>query len=396
METVATKDKSLKNLEKIFQNCAERAPIYDRENRFFDEDFKELKEAGYLLMALPKEFGGYGMSMSEVFQKTRELAYHAAPTALGLNMHNYWVGLVADLWRQGDKSLEWLLQEAGDGKVFAAGHAESGNDVPVLYSTTKAEKVNGGYIFTGHKLFGSLTPVWSYLGLHGQDNSDPTNPKVVHAFMPRDAEDYEIKQTWDNVLGMRATRSDDTILNGVFIPDQYIARVVPTGFAGMDGFVLGIFAWALLGFGNVYYALAQRVFDLTTGRLQKKKSIALDRPSMAYHPGIQHDVAEMVLELEGIGPHLDTIAREWSEGKDYGAAWGMKIVAAKCHAVESGWKVVDRALDIAGGFGIFPASGLERMIRDARLGRIHPSNTYLTREILAKSMLGLDLDEQPR
>ncbi len=195
---------------------------------------------------------------------------------------------------------------------------------------------------------------------------------------------------------MRATRSDDTILNGVFIPDQYIARVVPTGFAGMDGFVLGIFAWALLGFGNVYYALAQRVFDLTTGRLQKKKSIALDRPSMAYHPGIQHDVAEMVLELEGIGPHLDTIAREWSEGKDYGAAWGVKIVAAKCHAVESGWKVVDKAMDVAGGFGIFPASGLERLFRDARLGRIHPSNTYLTREILAKSMLGLDLDEQPR
>jgi len=389
-----TNSKPFPDLTAIFQNCAERAAMYDKENRFFQEDFDELKEAGYLSMALPEKFGGYGMSLAEVAQKTRELAYHAAPTALALNMHNYWLGLVSDLWRQGDTSLEWLLEEAGNGAVFAAGHAESGNDHPALYSTTKAEKVEGGYIFTGHKNFGSLTPVWTFLGLHGQDNSDPDNPKVVHAFMPRDTANYEIKSTWDNVLGMRATRSDDTVLNGVFIPDKYIARVVPTGFAGVDGFVLGIFAWALINFGNVYYGQAQRVFEIVTERLHKKKSIALSSPSMAHHPGIQHDVSEMVLALEAIGPHLDTIAREWSEGKDYGAAWGVKIVAAKCHAVESAWNIVDRAMDISGGFGIFPASGLERMFRDARLGRFHPSNGYLTREVLAKGMLGLDLDDR--
>ena len=395
MSTTDSKPKQFPDLTQIFQNCGERAATYDRENRFFTEDFEELKEAGYLLMAVPEKFGGYGMNMAEVAQKTRELAYHAAPTALALNMHNYWIGLISDLWRQGDTSLEWLLEEGGKGAVFAAGHAESGNDHPVLYSTTKAEKVDGGYVFTGHKNFGSLTPVCTYLGLHGQDNSDPDNPKVVHAFMPRDSENYEIKKTWDNVLGMRATRSDDTVLNGVFVPDKYIARVVPTGFAGIDGFVLGIFAWALIGFGNVYYGQAQRVFDMVTERLHKKKSVALNSPSMAHHAGIQHDVSEMVLELEGIGPHLDTIAREWSEGKDYGAAWGVKIVAAKCHAVESAWRVVDLALDVSGGFGIFPASGLERMIRDARLGRLHPANSYLTREILAKGMLGLDLDKRP-
>lgn len=394
MDTIESKHK-LKDLTHIFERCAERAPLYDRENRFFQEDFDELKEAGYTLMAVPEEFGGYGMNLAEVAQKTRELAYYAAPTALALNMHIYWTGLVADIWRQGDKSLEWLLEAAGKGEIFAAGHAESGNDHPVLYSTTKAEKVDGGYIFTGRKSFGSLGPAWTFLGIHGQDDSDAENPKVVHAFMPRDSENFEVKNTWDNVLGMRATRSDDTVLNGVFVPDKYIARVVPTGFAGVDGFILGIFAWALINFGNIYYGQARKVFEMVTGNLHQKKSVALNSPSMAHHPGVQHDVAEMVLALEGIGPHLDTIAREWSEGKDYGPAWGVKIVAAKCHAVEAAWSVVDKAMDISGGFGIFPASGLERMFRDARLGRFHPSNGYLTREILAKGMLGLDLDTRP-
>jgi len=253
------KDELLKKLEKVFPNCQERAATYDKENRFFKEDFDELKEAGYLLMSVPEEFGGYGLNLADSAEITRKLAYYAAPTALALNMHVYWTGLVSDLWRQGDKSLEWLLKEAGNGKVFAAGHSESGNDHPVLYSTTEAKKVDGGYTFSGHKMFGSLTPVWDFLGVHGQDNSDPENPKVVHAFIPRGTEGIEIKKVWDNVLGMRATRSDDTILKNVFVPDKYIARSLPTGFAGIDPFVLGIFAWALIGFGNVYYGQAQRI-----------------------------------------------------------------------------------------------------------------------------------------
>jgi alkylation response protein AidB-like acyl-CoA dehydrogenase len=169
----------------LLARCAARAAVYDRENRFFQEDFDELKQAGYLLMAVPPEFGGRGFSLARVGEQTRRLAYYAPATALALNMHHYWVGTAADLWRSGDRSLEWILKEAASGEVFAAGHAESGNDFPVLLSTTKAERVEGGYRFTGRKSFGSLTPVWTWLGLHGMDSSDPAAPKIVHAFMPR-------------------------------------------------------------------------------------------------------------------------------------------------------------------------------------------------------------------
>lgn len=380
--------------EDILARCLERAPIYDRENRFFTEDFEELRNAGYLKMPVPKELGGPGMSLAEVCREQRRLAYHAAPTALAVNMHLYWTGLAADLWRSGDKSLEWMLKGALDGEVFAAGHAESGNDLPVLLSTTKAERVRGGYRYTGRKSFGSLTPVWTYLGIHGMDTSDPKAPKIVHAFMPRNTQGYTIRETWD-VVGMRATKSDDTVLEGVVVPDRYIARVVSAGAAGIDLFVLGIFAWALMGFANVYYGLAQRVLDLTIEGLKKKTSIALSR-SMAYHPEVQHSVAQMVMEMEAIGPHLEKIAQDWSNKVDYGHGWGLKIVAAKYRAVEGSWKVVDTALDLAGGFGIFKQSGMERLWRDARLSRIHPANSALTHEFVAKTALGINPDEQPR
>jgi alkylation response protein AidB-like acyl-CoA dehydrogenase len=380
--------------QELLERCAERAAVHDRENSFFEQDFGELKEAGYLRIAVPEALGGMGRTLADVAREQRRLAYFAAPTALAMNMHVYWTGLAADLWRSGDRSLEWLLRGAVKGNVYAAGHAESGNDIPVLLSTTTAERVAGGYRFTGRKAFGSLTPVWTHLGIHGMDTSDPAKPRIVHGFMDRAERNYSIQDTWD-VLGMRATRSDDTVLEGAFVPDERISRVVAAGAAGLDAFVLGIFAWALVGFGNIYFGLARRVFDLTVERVKTKTSLGLSR-SMAYHPEVQHAIAGMALELEAIEPHLDRIAADWSAGADHGATWPAKIVAAKHHAVEGSWKVVDTALDVAGGFGIFRKAGLERLFRDARLGRIHPANPFLTHEILAKTALGISLDESPR
>ena len=370
-----------------------RAAGYDRENRFFQEDFDDLRQVGYLRMAVPKELGGLGFSLADVARETRSLASYAPATALGTNMHTYWVGVASELWRNGDRSCEWILREAAAGEVFAAGHAESGNETSVVMSITRAERVDGGYKFTGRKSFGSLTPVWTRLGLHGLDTSDPAAPKVVHAFLPRESGNFSIKETWD-VLGMRATRSDDTVLDGAFVPDKYIARIVPMGFAGADLFVLSIFAWALVGFGNVYYGLARRVLELTVDLVKSRSSIALTR-SMAYHPEVQHDVAEMVMELEAIGAQLETVARDWSEGVKH-PDWPIKIVAAKYRAVEGAWRIVDRAMDVSGGFGMFKKSELERLFRDARAGRFHPANSALSHEVIGKLALGINPDETPR
>jgi alkylation response protein AidB-like acyl-CoA dehydrogenase len=379
----------------MLERFRERASVYDRENRFFQEDFDELRAAGYLTIAVPREFGGRGLTLAECMREQRRLASYAHATALAMNMHLYWVGVAADLWRAGDRSLEWILRGAMGGEVFAAGHAERGNDIPLFLSTTKAERVAGGYRFTGHKSFGSLTPVWTYLGMHGMDSSDPAKPKIVHAFMPRATEGYSIKETWD-VLGMRATASQDTVLEGAFVPDRYIARVVPTGFAGADLFILAIFAWALTGFANVYYGLARHALDLTVANLKTKTSIGISRGSLIHHPEVQHSVADMVIELEGIGPQLDRLADDWTQGVDHGGAWPVKIVAAKYRTMEAVWKVVDTALDLAGGYGIFATSGIERLFRDARLSRIHPTNSALSHEVIAKLTLGIDPDAQPR
>ena len=378
--------------DEIIAHCGDRAAAYDRENQFFTEDFEELRAAGYLKIAVPKELGGHGMSLADVCREQRRLAYRAPATALATNMHLYWTGVAADMRKMGDASLEWILREAAAGEVFAAGHGEAGNDLPLFLSTAKAERADGGYKFWGHKTFGSLTPVWTRLGLHAMNADDPGGPKIVHAFLPRDAKGYTIKETWDT-LGMRATRSDDTLLDGAFIPDKYVARVVPAGTA--DLFVLSIFGWAEPTFGSIYLGLAERARDIAAAGVKKRTSLALTR-SMAYHPEVQRCFSEMQLALEAAGAQVDRVAQDWSTGVDHGAQWPMKLVAAKHNAVEAAKKVVDLAMAVSGGAGMFKSNELERLYRDARCGGFHPANTLLVHEIVGKTVLGIDLGEQPR
>jgi len=380
--------------EDLLARFDERAPVYDREHRFFTEDFEELRARGYLNAAVPAEFGGAGLSFAEVQQLQRRLAYVAPATAVAVNMHFYWTGVAAELWRAGDHSCDWMLRESVNGAVFAAGHGEIGNDLGLVASTMQAVRVDGGWEFTGHKIFGSLSPVWTYLGIHAMDTSNPDAPQVVHAFMPRDAKGYRIEPTW-NVMGMRATESHDTILDHVFVPDAYVGLVCPAGFGGVGLFQLAIMGWGILGFGTVYTAIAQRAYDETIRATHRKTSIGLTR-SMAYHPGVQHEIAEMRIALESADAMLTRTIEDWSNHVDHGAEWPIKILATKYFAVNQAWTVVDKAFDLSGGSAVFTRNRMEQMFRDARLGRIHPGNSLMTHEVVGKLALGVNPDDGPR
>ena len=194
---------------------------------------------------------------------------------------------------------------------------------------------------------------------------------------------------------MRATRSDDTILEGAFVPDRYIARVVAPGHAGVDGFVAGLFAWVEPTFANIYLGIAERARDLAIAGARKRTSIGLGGRSMAYHPMIQYSVAELIMEIEAMQAHADRISEEWSAGVDHGINWSAKLVACKHRCVEGARRVVDLAMEISGGSGMFKRNELERLYRDVRAGGFHPANSALVHEIVGKTALGV-LGEEPR
>jgi alkylation response protein AidB-like acyl-CoA dehydrogenase len=377
----------------LLERARERAAQHDRDNAFFTEDFEELRALGYLAAAVPEEFGGWGLTLRQLATEQRRLARHAPSTALATSMHFYWTGMAAELHRFGDETRDWMLRDVVDGHVFAAGHAEAGNDVPVILSTARAEKVEGGYRFYGRKHFGSLSPVWTRFGVHALDASDPDNPVIVHGFVDRDDPGYEIIETWDT-LGMRATQSHDTRLDGVFVPDERIGAVLPAG-DGTDPWFFFLVLWPLALIANVYVGIAERAYELAVESTRRKTSIGVPRGSLSYHPFIQHRVAEMYLELDAMRAVVDRLTADWDGGVDHGDQWGVQIMSAKWRAAEGAKRVVDIAVDVAGGSAFFKASELERLYRDVRAAGFHPGTHSYTHEVVGKAALGVAGD-QPR
>ncbi len=379
--------------DEMLAHFDERAPEYDRDNRFFTEDFDELVRSGFLKIAVPTELGGSGLALDEVSKLIRRLAYVAPATAIAVNMHVYWTGVAADLLRAGDESCRWILEKAADGEVFAAIHGEAGNDIPLLLSSASAERCDGGWRINGHKIFGSLSPVWTYAGFHAMDTSDPAAPRIVHGFLPRNSDGYHIVETWDT-LGMRATQSHDTILDGAFVPDALVPLVCPAGFAGAGPFQVSVFAWALTGFASVYLGAARRAFDITLERMPQRTSIALTR-SMAHHPEVQHNVAEMRMDYDAAEALLERTTTDWATGVAH-QDWPVRIVGTRHTVINKAFEIVDRAMDLSGGAAAFKRNRLEQIYRDVRMGRFHPGNTFLAHELIGKLCLGINPDDPHR
>ncbi len=377
----------------VLERFRARAGELDRTNTYFHEDLAELREVGYLAAAVPAQFGGWGYSLADLVASQRRLARYAPATALAMTMHSYWVGIAAQFEQWGDSSLRWIFDAALAGDVIAAGHAEAGNDIPVLLSTCKAERVDGGYLLTGRKQFGSNGPVWKWLGAHAMDADAPGGPQVVHAFVERTSPGVTVVETWDT-LGMRATQSHDTVLDGVFVPDSRIGCVASAG-DGSDPFLVAMAMWPLPLIATVYVGIAERALELATAGARRKTSIAITRGSYAYHPMVQHQVAEMFLEIDAAQATVDRFVDDWVAGVGHGDAWVPKVYSMKWRAVEAAKRAVDIALDVSGGGGMLKGNELERLYRDVRCGGFHPGNDAIAHEVIGKSLLGV-LAEQPR
>jgi alkylation response protein AidB-like acyl-CoA dehydrogenase len=374
--------------EELLEPFRARAAEADDRNEYFFADLEDLRAIGYLAAAVPEHRGGWGLDLGALAQVQRRIARYAPSTALAMSMHHYGIGIAADLERAGDPSCSWILEEAARGTVFAAGHAERGNDLPVIMSTATAQRVPGGYRFDGHKMFGSNGPVWGYLGAHALDTSDPDRPRIVHGFVRREDPGVTVHETWDT-LGMRPSQSHDTVLEGVIVPDERVGRVVPA-LDETDPFLFFMNLWALGLFSNVYVGVAERALEIAKRSATTKTSVVIPRGTYAHNPMVQHQVAEMFLELQAGRATLDRLITDFLAGVDHGPMWGAHIVSAKWRAVESAKRVVDLALDVTGGAGMFRGNELERLYRDVRCGGFHPANDALTHEMVGKTVLGID------
>ena len=347
-----------------------RAAGYDKDNAFFAEDLDDLRAAGYLV---PR-------GLLETAKDQRLLAAYAPATALGINMHLVWTGVARVLSERGDHSLDWVLADAAAGELFAFGNSEQGNDLVLWDSLTTAETVDGGYAFTGTKIFTSLSPAWTRLGIFGRHGDE-----LVHGFITRDTPGWHSKDDWDT-LGMRATQSQSTVLDGAIVPTERIARILPVG-PSADPFIFGIFSNFLLLIGSVYAGIADRALELAVEAVKRRTSLRTGS-SYAQDPDFRWRIADAALALDAIAPQLESLASDVDRLADHGAAWFRLLTGAKHRATETARYVVDQAMRSAGGGGYSATGELARLQRDVLAGIYHPSDTESVHNTVATNLLG--------
>ncbi|MGO1770768.1 MAG: acyl-CoA dehydrogenase family protein [Microbacterium sp.] len=369
----------------LLERIRSRAAEVDAENAFPDADLGELCESGYLTMLVPAHLGGLGLGLTEVTRAQQRLATAAPATALALNMHLVWTGVAKILLDRGFDDLSFVLRGAADGEVFAFGISEAGNDLVLFGSdTTASPGADGSYSFTGTKIFTSLAPVWTQLGLHGLDASDPDDPRLVYAFVPR-SDAVVTRDDWDTV-GMRGTQSRTTELHAAVAPAERVARIVPAG-PSPDPIVFGIFAAFEILLAAVYTGVARRAIDLAVDAAQRRTSKRTGLP-YSQDPDIRWRIARMGLAYDALVPQLDAIAGDVDHGVDHGARWFTLLSGLKHRATDAAKRIVDDAVLAAGGASYFTRNELSRLYRDVLAGAFHPSDPESAHSTAATYWLG--------
>ncbi|WP_454859197.1 acyl-CoA dehydrogenase family protein [Promicromonospora soli] len=387
--------------DELLAGLRERAADYDRDNAFFAEDLADLQAAGYLGAMVPTALGGAGRTLREAAHDQARLSAHAPATALAVNMHHVWVGVGRYLHERGDSSLDWLLAEAASGEVFGFGYSEPGNDLVLLGSRTEARPDGaGGYSFHGRKIFTSNSPAWTRLGVLGLESSRPGRrgsngePRLVHAFVTRDGGGFEILDDWDTI-GMRASQSRTTMLDGAHAPADRVLRLLPPG-PSLDPYVLGIFTSFEVLLAAVYAGIADRALELAVDAVGRRTSMKTGK-AYSQDPDVRRRIADMALAQDSVWLQIDGITRDLDASAsdpalDRGAGWFRATAGLKVRVTEAARDVVDLAVRVSGGSTYFNTSELGRLYRDVLAGIFHPSSDDSAHATVAQSLLG-PLDE---
>lgn len=374
--------------DELLERIRARAAGYDRDNAFFHEDLQELAAAGYLKLFVPASDGGAGLGLEAAAQCQRRLATAAPATALAVNMHLVWTGVAHVLAARGDHSLGFVLEEAAQGEVFAFGNSEAGNDSVLFDSRTVAKPTgDGGYSFSGTKIFTSLSPAWTRLGIFGKDaDARDGAGELVHGFITRETPGYRILDDWDT-LGMRASQSATTVLEGVEVPPDRIFRKLPVG-PNADPLVFAIFACFESLLAAVYTGLGERALAVGVETAKRRTSFKNGGRRYAQDPDIRWKVADAAMAMDNVYPQLASVTADVDALADHGSQWFPKLVGLKVNATETARRVVDLAIRVSGGSSYFRGSELERLYRDVLAGMFHPSDDESAHNTVANAWLG--------
>jgi len=356
----------LAEAERLAADFATRAAEHDRDASFPFENFEALHDAGLINITIPRELGGEGVGLATLCRIVSTISRGDPSTALVASMHYLQhAGIPKNPNWPRDLHLQ-LVRESLEGLALlnaARVEPELGTPARGGLPATIARRTPNGWRITGHKIYTTGAPILRYAVVWARTDEDPV--RVGSFLVPMQAPGVRIEKTWDHV-GMRATGSDDLILEDVEVPADHAVDIrPPEAWRGKDP---QSGHQGTLVISSVYAGVAVAARNWLVRYLNERTPTNLGAP-LATLPRMQTVVGEIESLLLVNDRLLFGLAEDFETGRRTPS--GVEPGLVKTIVTNNVVRATKLALELVGNPGLSRNNPLERHYRDALCGPVH-------------------------
>lgn len=365
--------------------CAQFGDDYwlarDDDGHFPREFHRAMAEGGWLGITMPEEYGGSGLGVTEAMTMMSEVASWGGGFAAASTIHINLFGphpIVVE--GTPEQKARWVPRLVSGEDQVCFGFTEPDAGLNTTRIKTFAERVDGGYLVHGQKVWTSTAQVANKIMLltrttKYEDCDKPTDGiTIFYTDLDRTKIDVHLIPK----MGRKAVDSNAIFIDGLFIPDEDRIGAEGKGF----GYILHSLNPERILIGAEAIGIGRDALRRAVN--YAKERVVFDRPIGA-NQGIQHPLAERWTYLESAWLMVEKAAHLYDSGRPCGAeANAAKFLAARaCH--EAAWQ----AVATHGGFGYAKEYHVERLYREAALTRLAPITEQLILCFIAEKVLEL-------
>jgi butyryl-CoA dehydrogenase/short/branched chain acyl-CoA dehydrogenase len=357
------------------ERLAPHARAMDEAGVFRKDLLKELFDLGLMAIDVPEEYGGQGGYFFQSILAIEELAKADPSASVIVDVQNTLFNNAILHWGTEDQKRRWLPRVARDTVVsYALSEAGSGSDAFALQ--TRAVEDGDDFRLTGRKLWITNAAEAGFFLLFANLNPEAGYKGITAFLVERDFAGFSVGKKEDK-LGIRASSTCELILDDCRVPRANIV-----GEAG-KGYKIAI---ETLNEGRI--GIAAQMTGLAAGALEHALHYSKHRKQfgklISEFQGVQFDLAEMAVNVEAARLMTYNAARLRDAGKPFIAEAAM----AKYFASQVAERVASSAVEVLGGVGFTKDYPVEKLYRDAKIGRIYEGTSNMQRVTIAKHLLG--------
>jgi len=375
---------------------AEIAPHVDEweDAREFPRDlFRRCGELGFLGLKFPEVYDGQGGTHvhDAVWIEELSRAGGSGGVAAGLNAHAQIAMPPVFTFGTEEQRRRWIVPGIRGELVGALGITEPGAGSDVAGIRTAASTVSGGYVVNGSKTFITNGVRADFLVCAARTTEEGGHHGISFLVLERGMPGYEVARKLDK-MGWHSSDTGELSFTDVEVPEENLLGPENQGFY----LIMANFQWERLSMALGAVGGMLRVFETT---LEYAKGREAFGRRIGHFQAIRHKFAEMATRIEASRAIAYNALRLFAEGCDASATEAdprkvieatsgslREVTMAKLFTQRAVLEIADECLQIHGGYGYMREYGIERAVRDARLGPIGGGTDEVMKEILGRQL----------